>query len=130
NISFAWKEWYRNDSVKLSVKDTGFPTGESNYGNLTRNITVQIDVLLHADLFIALDPTTHQSSMKVTPTDPAEGDQVTVSVNVTNKAGRRAASLLVANLSANSLAQTTVMSSSPHWFYKNGVPTSTHTIGT
>ena len=128
NISFAWQEWNLSYGVKLSVKDTGFPTGKSNYGNLTRNITVQIDVLLHADLFIALDPTTHQSSMKVTPTDPAEGDQVTVSVNVTNKAGRRAASLVVANLSAISGGQTTLLSSSPQWFDKNGVPTSNHTI--
>src|SRR2546428_457571 len=113
---------------ELDPSDTGFQTGKSNYGNLTRNITVQIDVLLHADLFIALDPTTHQSSMKVTPTDPAEGDQVTVSVNVTNKAGRRAASLVVANLSAISGGQTTLFSSSTQWFDKNGVPTSNHTI--
>ena len=128
NISFAWQEWNLSYNVKLAVHDTGFPTGKVNYGNLSRNITVQIDNSLHADLFIALDPTTHQSSMKVSPSDPAEGDPVTVSVNVTNKAGRLPASLLVTNVSAISGGQTTLLSSSAQWFDKNGNPTSNHTI--
>ena len=128
NISFAWQEWNLSYNVKLAVHDTGFPTGKVNYGNLSRNITVQIDNSLHADLFIALDPTTHQSSMKVSPTDPAEGDPVTVSVNVTNKAGRAPASLVVTNVSAISGGQTTLLSSSAQWFDKNGNPTSNHTI--
>lgn len=128
NISFGWQEWNSSYGVKLAVHDTGFPTGKVNWGNLTRNVTVQIDVTLHADLFIALDPTTHQSSMKVTPTDPAEGDQVTVSVNVTNKVGRKAASQVVTNLSAISSGQTTLLSTNAQWFDKNGNPTSNHTI--
>jgi hypothetical protein len=128
NISFAWQEWNLSYNVKLAVHDTGFPTGKVNYGNLSRNITVQIDNSLHADLFIALDPTTHQSSMKVSPSDPAEGDPVTVSVNVTNKAGRLPASLVVTNVSAISGGQTTLLSSSAQWFDKNGNPTSNHTI--
>src|SRR2546428_197815 len=128
NISFAWQEWNLSYNVKLAVHDTGFPTGKVNYGNLSRNITVQIDTSLHADLFIALDPTTHQSSMKVSPTDPAEGDEVTVSVNVTNKAGRWPASLVVTNLSAISGGQTTFLTSSAQWFDKNGAATSNHTI--
>jgi hypothetical protein len=128
NISFAWQEWNLSYNVKLAVHDTGFPTGKVNYGNLSRNITVQIDNSLHADLFIALDPTTHQSSMKVSPSDPAEGDPVTVSVNVTNKAGRLPASLVVTNVSAISGGQTTLLSSSAQWFDKNGNPTSNHTV--
>src|SRR5207244_5707199 len=52
----------------------------------------------------------------------------TVPRNGTSKAGRRAASLVVANLSAISGGQTTLLSSSPQWFDKNGVPTSNHTI--
>jgi len=128
NISFAWQEWNLSYNVKLAVHDTGFPTGKVNYGNLSRNITVQIDNSLHADLFIALDPTTHQSSMKVSPTDPAEGDQVTVSVNVTNKAGRAPASQVVTNVSAISGGVTTLLASSAQWFDKNGSPTSNHTI--
>jgi len=128
NISFAWQEWNTSYNVKLAVHDTGFPNGKWNYGNISRNITVQIDSSLHADLFIALDPTTHQSSMKVSPSDPAEGDPVTVSVNVTNKAGRLAASLVVTNLSAISGGQTTLLSTQAQWFDKNGIPTSNHTI--
>jgi len=128
NISFAWQEWNLSYNVKLATHDTGFPTGKVNYGNLSRNITVQIDNSLHADLFIALDPTTHQSSMKVSPTDPAEGDQVTVSVNVTNKAGRAPASQVVTNVSAISGGVTTQLASSAQWFDKNGNPTSNHTI--
>ncbi|TLZ83584.1 MAG: hypothetical protein E6K03_04530 [Methanobacteriota archaeon] len=128
NISFAWQDWNLSYNVKLAVHDTGFPNGKWNWGNLSRNITVQIDNSLHADLFIALDPTTHQSSMKVSPTDPAEGDQVTVSVNVTNKANRLAASLVVTNLSAISGGQTTLLAQQAQWFDKNGNPTSNHTI--
>src|SRR5438128_549355 len=116
NISFAWQDWNLSYNVKLAVHDTGFPNGKWNWGNLSRNITVQIDKSLHADLFIALDPTTHQSSMKVSPTDPAEGDSVTVSVNVTNKANRLAASLVVTNLSAISGGQTTLLAQQAQWF--------------
>src|SRR5207245_11776135 len=47
NISFAWQEWNLSYNVKLAVHDTGFPTGKVNYGNLSRNITVQIDNSLH-----------------------------------------------------------------------------------
>src|SRR5438034_489410 len=128
NITFAWQDWNLSYNVKLAVHDTGFPNGKWNWGNLSRNITVQIDNSLHADLFIALDPTSHQSSMKVSPSDPAEGDSVTVSVNVTNKANRLAASLVVTNLSAISGGQTTLLAQQASWFDKNGNPTSNHTI--
>src|SRR5438128_2337614 len=128
NITFAWQDWNLSYNVKLAVHDTGFPNGKWNWGNLSRNITVQIDNSLHADLFIALDPTTHQSSMKVSPTDPAEGDSVTVSVNVTNKANRLAASLVVTNLSAISGGQTSLLAQQAQWFDKNGALTSDHTI--
>jgi len=128
NITFAWQDWNLSYNVKLAVHDTGFPNGKWNWGNLSRNITVQIDNSLHADLFIALDPTSRQSSMKVSPSDPAEGDSVTVSVNVTNKANRLAASLVVTNLSAISGGQTTLLAQQASWFDKNGNPTSNHTI--
>src|SRR3989449_221850 len=128
NITFAWQDWNLSYNVKLAVHDTGFPNGKWNWGNLSRNITVQIDNSLHADLFIALDPTTHQSSMKVSPTDPAEGDSVTVSVNVTNKANRLAASLVVTNLSAISGGQTSLLAQQAQWFDKNGNPTSNRSI--
>src|SRR5207247_5169299 len=128
NITFAWQDWNLSYNVKLAVHDTGFPNGKWNWGNLSRNITVQIDNSLHADLFIALDPTSHQSSMKVSPSDPAEGDSVTVSVNVTNKASRLPASLVVTNLSAISGGQTTLLAQQASWFDKNGNPTSNHTI--
>jgi len=129
NITFAWAEWNSSYNVKLAVHDTGFPNGKVNYGNLSRNITVQIDSSLHADLFIALDPTTHQSSMKVSPSDPAEGDSVTVSVNVTNKASRLAATLVVTNLSAISGGQTTLLSTQAQWFDSSNNPKGTnHTI--
>src|SRR5881396_223627 len=128
NITFAWQDWNLSYNVKLAVHDTGFPNGKWNWGNLSRNITVQIDNSLHADLFIALDPTTHQSSMKVSPSDPAEGDSVTVSVNVTNKANRLAASLVVTNLSAISGGQTSLLAQQAQWFDKNGNPTSNRSI--
>src|SRR2546428_14182724 len=66
--------------------------------------------------------------MQVSPADPAEGDSVTVSVNVTNKANRLAAALVVTNLSAISGGQTTLLAQQAQWFDKNGNPTSNHTI--
>src|SRR5438876_2081862 len=50
NITFAWQDWNLSYNVKLAVHDTGFPNGKWNWGNLSRNITVQIDNSLHADL--------------------------------------------------------------------------------
>src|SRR5256884_8668008 len=77
---------------------------------------------------MALAPTTHQRSMKISPADPAEGDSVTVSVNVTNKANRLAASLVVTNLSAISGGQTSLLAQQAQWFDKNGNPTSNRSI--
>src|SRR5437763_3477779 len=88
NVSFAWLEWNNSYKVTLSVRDSGFRDADPakpNTGNLSRNINVQIDPLLHADLRI------EAGTLKVTPADPAEGDLVTVTVNVTNKPGRASA---------------------------------------
>src|SRR5437660_442246 len=88
NVSFAWLEWNNSYKVTLSVRDSGFRDADPakpNTGNFTRNVNVQIDSLLHADLRL------EAGTLKVTPTDPAEGDLVTVTVNVTNKPGRASA---------------------------------------
>src|SRR2546429_9341441 len=77
---------------------------------------------------MALAPTPHQSSMKISPADPAEGDSVTVSVNVTNKANRLAAALVVTNLSAISGGQTSLLAQQAQSFDKNGNPTPNRSI--
>src|SRR5437870_13584919 len=66
--------------------------------------------------------------MKVRQIDPEEGDAVTVSVNVTNTPNRLAASQVVANISAISGGQATLLPAQVQWFDKNGNPTSNHTI--
>ena len=114
NITFTWREWNNSYRIFLAVHDKGFPTGKVNYGNITRNVTVQIDPLLHADLRV--DGTT----LKVTPGDPEEGASVTVSINVTNKMARKWATNVVTNLSATSGGQTTLVTSQAAWFDKTG----------
>ena len=114
NITFTWREWNNSYRIFLAVHDKGFPTGRVNYGNITRNVTVQIDSLLHADLRV--DGTT----LKVTPGNPEEGATVTVSINVTNKMARKWATSVVTNLSATSGGQTTLVTSQAEWFDKTG----------
>jgi len=114
NITFTWREWNNSYRIFLAVHDKGFPTGRVNYGNTTRNVTVQIDSLLHADLRV--DGTT----LKVTPGNPEEGATVTVSINVTNKMARKWATSVVTNLSATSGGQTTLVTSQAEWFDKTG----------
>src|SRR5438309_805084 len=114
NVSFAWDEWNNSYSVLLSVRDTGFGSGKPNTGNLTRKISVQIDPLLHADLRI------DAGTLKMTPTDPAEGDLVTITVNVTNKAGRALAQDVTTEVRSITGGQTTVVSTEAQWFDKNG----------
>jgi len=114
NVSFAWDEWNNSYSVLLSVRDTGFGSGKPNTGNLTRKISVQIDPLLHADLRI------DAGTLKMTPADPAEGDLVTITVNVTNKAGRALAQDVTTEVRSITGGQTTVVSTEAQWFDKNG----------
>jgi len=114
NITFTWREWNNTYKVFLAVHDTGFGTGKPNYGNITRNVTVQIDPKLHADLRV--DGTT----LKVSPGDPEEGAPVTVTINVTNKMARKWATSVVTNLSATSGGQTTLVTSQAAWFDKTG----------
>lgn len=126
NVTFAWQEWNNSYSVKLSVTDSGFRGGppatpKPNTGNLTRNITVQIDTTIHADLRI------DQGTLKVVPTDPEEGAPVTVTVNVTNKPSRMLASNVTTELAVISGGVTTVLPATVQWF-KGGAETSDHTI--
>jgi len=128
NISFAWKEWNNSYHVTLSARDTGFGSGKGNTGNFSRNITVQIDTSIHADLKIELDPISHQSSLKISPSSPEEGSQLTVSVNVTNKLARLTASNVTTNLYAITGGVPVLVASQAQWFDKNGAPKA-HTIG-
>jgi len=114
NVSFAWQEWNNSYAVLLSVRDTGFGSGKPNTGNLTRKINVQIDPLLHADLRI------DAGTLKITPAEPAEGDLVTITVNVTNKPGRAIAQDVTTEVRSISGGQTTVVSSQAEWHDKNG----------
>ncbi|HKW42721.1 MAG TPA: PKD domain-containing protein [Thermoplasmata archaeon] len=127
NISFAWAEWNNTYKVVLSARDTGFRGGltppKPNTGNLTRNLTVQIDVLIHSDLRIDAGTT------KVTPGDPEEGAPVTVTANVSNKPGRLKASNVTTQVLVISGGQTSVVTNAAEWFDKTGQPMGTnHTI--
>jgi hypothetical protein len=127
NISFAWKEWNNSYKVTLAVKDTGFGSHKPNTGTLNRNITVQIDPSIHADLKIELDPVSRQSSLKISPSSPEEGGLVTVSVNVTNKPNRLTASNVTTNLYAITGGVTALVQTQAQWLDKNNSPVP-HTI--
>jgi len=126
NVSFAWKEWNNSYAVLLTVRDTGFRGNDPpkpNFGNLTRKILVQIDVLLHANLRI------DAGTMKVIPADPEEGAPVIVSVNVTNT-GKAIASGVTTELRCiGGNCPTFLLASQADWFDKNGTSRgSDHTI--
>jgi len=125
NVSFAWQEWNNSYAVLLTVKDMGFrgnDPGKPNTGNLTRKINVQIDPLLHADLRI------DAGTLKITPAEPAEGDLVTITVNVTNKLGRKTAEDVTTEVRSITGGVTTVVSSGADWFDKNGPRGTNHAI--
>ena len=125
NVSFAWQEWNNSYAVLLTVKDMGFrgnDPGKPNTGNLTRKINVQIDPLLHADLRI------DAGTLKITPAEPAEGDLVTITVNVTNKLGRKTAEGVTTEVRSITGGVTTVVSSGADWFDKNGPRGPNHAI--
>lgn len=95
NVSFAWQEWNLSYSVRLTVHDTGFcgdQCARPNWANFTRNVSVQIDRSLHADLRVF--------DMKPDTRDPEEGGTLSVSVNVTNKVGWATASAVTAEIIA------------------------------
>ncbi|TLZ73670.1 MAG: PKD domain-containing protein [Methanobacteriota archaeon] len=122
NVTFAWQEWNSSYTVRLAVKDTGFGSNKPNTGYLNRSVQVQIDVTLHADLKV------EAGTLKLNPADPEESAQMTVTVNVTNKAGRAAAGNVATQVLAISGGVTTVVATQADWFDKTGNPKGSHSI--
>jgi len=120
NITFAWDQWNLSYAVKLSVKDTGFGSDKpiairGNYGNLTLNLTVQVDSKIRPDTKI------DAGSMKIDNTNPEEGQTITITVNVTNKPGKGPANNLLTTVYEISSTQTITLTTSPvKWTDKNG----------
>ncbi len=122
NVTFAWQEWNSSYTVRLAVKDSGFGSNKPNTGYLNRSVQVQIDVTLHADLKV------EAGTLKLNPADPEESAQMTVTVNVTNKAGRAAAGNVTTQVLAISGGVTTVVATQADWFDKNGNPKGSKSI--
>lgn len=126
NITFTWDEWNASYRVMLSVRDMGYRgpgQGVPNYGNQSRNITVQVDQSIRPDLHIVT------GSMTVTPTTVEEGGEITVTVNVTNKASRGAATNVVTELSLlGGTPDPLPLTSSAEWFDSAGSPRAAGTI--
>ncbi len=114
NISFTWAEWNVSYPVKLSVKDRGFGSGVPNTGNLTQNITVQVDKTRP-------DTKIEPNSLKIDNTNPEDGQTITIAVNVTNKPGKGPANNLLTWVYQLSGTQTLTLSTAPvKWADKNG----------
>ncbi|MGQ0798100.1 MAG: hypothetical protein ACT4OI_09625, partial [Methanobacteriota archaeon] len=122
NVTFAWTEFNSSYRVVLKVTDTGFGSGIKKSGELIRSISVGIRPEERADLRI------EANTLTINPTDPEDGTPITVTVNVTNRAGRGPATDVRMSLSSISGGQTTVLSTSARWTDKNGVRTN-NTIG-
>ncbi len=122
NITFGWSVWNLSYAVLLSVNDTGFGSGHPNTGNLTRNITVQIDWTQHADLFIVV------GSMKIDNTNPQEGQTITITLNVTDKPNRAAARNI--KVAVVEIAGTQITPLTPTWTLvdSQGNPLASQTI--
>ena len=115
NISFTWSEWNLSYAVKLSVRDTGFGSGIRNYGNLTQNLTVQVDSRIRPDTKI------DANSLKIDNTNPEDGQTITLTVNVTNKASKGPANNLLTFVYQISGSQTITLATAPvKWTDKGG----------
>src|SRR5207237_5980183 len=80
------------------------------------------DPLLHADLRI------DAGTLKITPAEPAEGDLVTITVNVTNKLGRKTAEDVTTEVRSITGGVPTVVSRGADWFDKNGPRAPDHAL--
>lgn len=96
NVTHSYDRYNSSIKIKLTVTDTGF-LGQEKGNNFTleRTIAVQIDTSIHPDLLI------EAGSFVADPGSPEEGNTVTLSVNVTNKKDRGAASSLSFELKVN-----------------------------
>lgn len=99
NITFEWTSWNTSYKVILTVKDRGFGIGTPNVVNKAFNESVQVDWKLHADLYINV------GSMKVSNQAPESGATITITLNVTNKAGRATASQVTVSVGESSGTQ-------------------------
>ena len=122
NITFTWTEFNSSYKVVLSVRDAGFGPVPANTANTTRSVTVQVDPALRPDLRIV------SGTYSVTPTDPEDGGQVTVTVNVTNKNGRGIAQSVRARVYSVGSEGTKLLSESPTWYGAGDVVLTDRTI--
>jgi PKD repeat protein len=122
NITFTWTEFNSSYDVVLKVSDTGFGSGTNNTGTLSRKIQVGICAECRPDLRV------EATTLVVTPTDLEDGASITVTVNVSNRAGRGSASSVSTILSTKVGDQTTVLTTSADWTDSAG-PRLNRTIG-
>ena len=114
NITFGWAVWNNSYPVVLSVSDTGFGSGTPNVGNLTQNITVQIDHSLHPDLYV------NTGTMSISNTNPEQGQAITITVNVTNKQGWATARSLRVDVTESAGTVTNHLPATLTWLGPNG----------
>ena len=123
NLTFGWSAWNLSYQIKLVVRDTGFGSGKPNNGTLYRNVSVEIDQTKHPDLFIVVGTT------KIPTTNPESGQTVTVTLNVTNKAGWGTASQIYVLVQESSGSQSTDLAPTWSMVDKNGTALSTLKAG-
>jgi len=123
NITFGWSAWNLSYQIILVVRDTGFGSGKPNNGTLYRNVSVEIDPSKHPDLYIVV------GTDKISTTSPESGQSVTVTLNVTNRAGWGTASQIYVLVQEASGSQTTDLAPTWSMVDKNGTAISTLRAG-
>ena len=123
NISFKWTEWNASYKVVLSVKDTGYGSGDPNEGNSTREIVVQVDTATRPDLKV------DSGTMKIDNRDPEDGQSITITVNISNKANRGLADAIATKVYVIAGGTTTLVSeATTDWRDRNSATTADHTL--
>jgi PKD repeat protein len=123
NVTFTWTEFNNSYRVILNVTDTGFGSGKTNVGTLTRDIPVGIDTAVRPDLSIV------QNTLKLSNSNPEDGATITVTVNVTNAANRGPASALKKDLYLVTAGQATLVTSTASVWNRDGTERTNGTIG-
>ncbi len=124
NITFGWSLWNNSYAVNLTVKDRGFGSGKPNSATKTFNESVQIDPKQHPDLYINV------GTVKFSSTSPESGTSITITLNVTDKPNRAAASQVWVSVGEGSSSLMHRASVGDGWNFvdRNGNPISNSTI--
>jgi len=114
NVTHTWAVFNNSYIVKLNVSDTGFYQNTPNYDVLSKDETVQAATAKRPSILIKI------GSFSASPSDPEEGQDVTITVTVNNDKSHGRASNVGVKLSVRTGSTYSEVSISPK-FLNNSV---------